>query len=170
MAETIIGLLFLFIVFVSSWLMFFYSKRMNCKESVDKSWQRSCLLFHERNVLLKDFLDLISAQSIVEQDISSEIQLLNNDFIINQKNSEIIVHSRRISSFIKELLISYRNNDALKDDDSLQKTVEKLENIEEQLNKSYCAYNNAAAAYNKFILSFPNSAAASVLGIKSKID
>lgn len=156
--EMLIVVVLLIIIF----LVGFYNRMSKKNNDITCELRNIMQLFHSRNALAIELLDIASIYMIKDERlfnlIRDEIRLCK----VSNETQELANHLFLLSEYIKELITSLPS----RDHENVTNYIRQLEELEKQIQLSWYQYNKDVSAFNRWIHAFPQRIVASFLGVE----
>ena len=163
-ALIIVGVLVLGGVIVFGGLMSSKNELVTEREAINGSWAQVDAALQRRADLIPNLVATVKGFTKEENSVYADIANARAGMLNAQDPQSKIAASNQMDGAIGRLLLLTENYPQLKSSDQFMRLQDELSGTENRIQVSRKRYNDAINDYNTFILQFPNSIWAGILG------
>ena len=161
-AVLIIGLV------IGLWMVASYNRLAKANLAVDTQWAQVETQYQRRFDLIPNLTASVSGIFTQEKEIFISIAEARKEYSGVATADEKAAAAGRVEGALGRLLVIAENYPQLNSNQTLQNLMTQLEGTENRISVERTRYNEAVAAYNSQIITFPYTIVASILGFSKR--
>ena len=158
--KIVLGIVFLIVIYI----IVIYNTIVTKKKKIERNKSLVDVFLKKRFDLIPNLVEVCKGYSSFEKETLENIAKLRGDFNSNPNDD----NKNKLNNEYKKLIALVENYPDLKANDNFLILLKEMVNVENELQASRRIYINSITSYNNFIMVFPNSFFAKIMGYKEE--